>query len=822
MEEVVQYSSIENMNKTNPMLNIKDNYSLSYGEITNLIRWVNSINDPLCKQVNSIKDLKQGNIILALLYRYLIKTNNTQILKFLDSLNINISNVEKMKVVLKILYKIDTNNYIKNNFNFFDKNIENILNDNNMIFEIIKCINNLYKNKSKTVGKFYSMKSSPNIFFEEENEKISKNHFGTKSIIINQQPSSTIDSYNDNLGKDVFVSNNNLFDEIYPNFIESKINKSNNYSNFNQSLNINKKNEQNFKNNNNFENYNHSYSRNNLNYKKYLTNSAIKNNQKTNNGFKTIQKIYYPVKLYNNNNTKEIKVQRNNRKFLLDELEKLNEINDVKNKNKKASIHNSYNSYKNENIDKNPIQINKINFNNNAYSRALSQKNIGIKNINKKNFYRNRLYNKAIAEYKKNNNLSEPSINQVNQANQEEKIPNKNNLNIKNIFGIIDLDENVSFQDNITSNNINIYKITKLPFPIIDITYKQIQKYNTNNQNIILDFDSVNEKINNEKTENKTIFRNNSSLQTSIYNIKNNTIQNNIIRNNSINNAEKINKKTDSVPPLIKNIVYLWLNDIELIKKNKINIDSLPIACSDGIILCDIINRFESRNNVISGVFRKINTRSQSLVNIKKALEHLKKIGKFPLKHLWKEENINQGDEKVIWELLYDLYKYYSKITGYKSNYRNQLINENNSCNFVNKQNNKYEFYSETNGENNDLIKSYNDNYINDNIFINNDNHEEYLEEGINPGEEKNNIYHKSMLKMDKDDDINNFDFYKIQYDKYESRTIDDDEYKKNRLYYGIKEKGQNKINKKFNYNYNELNNETENSSDIRIFNKDS
>ena len=131
-------------------------------------------------------------------------------------------------------------------------------------------------------------------------------------------------------------------------------------------------------------------------------------------------------------------------------MEKLNEINDVKNKNKKASIHNSY---KNENIDKNPIQINKINFNNSAYSRALSQKNIGIKNINKKNFYRNRLYNKAIAEYKKNNNLSEPSINQVNQANQEEKIPNKNNLNIKNIFGIIDLDENVSFQDNITSNN---------------------------------------------------------------------------------------------------------------------------------------------------------------------------------------------------------------------------------------------------------------------------------------------------------------------------------------------------------------------------------
>ena len=84
-------------------------------------------------------------------------------------------------------------------------------------------------------------------------------------------------------------------------------------------------------------------------------------------------------------------------------------------------------------------------------------------------------------------------------------------------------------------------------------------------------------------------------------------------------------------------------------------------------------------------------------------------------------------------------------------------------------------------------------------------------------------LKNKSTINnIQKDDDINNFDFYKIQYDKYESRTIDDDEYKKNRLYYGIKEKGQNKINKKFNYNYNELNNETENSSDIRIFNKDS
>ena len=67
MEKVILHSSNENMNKTNPMLYIKDDYTLSYGEITNLIRWVNSINDPLCKQVNSIEELKQGSTILGML-----------------------------------------------------------------------------------------------------------------------------------------------------------------------------------------------------------------------------------------------------------------------------------------------------------------------------------------------------------------------------------------------------------------------------------------------------------------------------------------------------------------------------------------------------------------------------------------------------------------------------------------------------------------------------------------------------------------------------------------------------------------------------------
>ena len=825
MEEITSFLSDENKYEINPILNLKSNYSLSYGEKTNLIRWVNSIDDPLCKQVNSIEELKQGSTILALLYQYLTKTNNLQLLKFLDSININISNEEKMNIALQVLYKIDTNDYIKNNYNFFQKNIEYILNDNNIIFDIIKSINNLYKNISKVNGKFYTMNTSPNKIFidKEDKDKILRKYLKTKTARISQKQPSITEFYNYNVRKKTFAIDNNSLKEAYPTFKGEKNYKNNSYFNFNQNSNRSKKKYLVNKNNNTYVNFNGSNTQNNLNEKQHLMNNEEINKNKNNSDLNKKPVIYYPVKLYNTNSLKVFNENRSARDYLLKELEKLNEITDIKNKNSKP---NDYNSYRKESIDETPLKINNTNFENNNRSRAFSQNSLLNKNLNNSKIdYRNRLFYKTAIENIENNNIPEPLLAKMS---QEEKISDKINLNTANIFGIISLDKNIAIQGNISSNNINVYKILKLSCPIIDINYNKIQKYdNSRNQSFDSNHDNKDNKMNdNEITEHKIIVRNNSSLINSMNSIQNNNIRNDIIRNNSTNFSERIYLKTDTVPPLIKNIVYLWLSDIELINKDTINIESLPIACSDGIILCDIINRFECRNNLINGIFRKITTRSQSLANIKKALEHLKKIGKFPLKHLWHGEKISQGDEKVIWEILYDLYKYYSKITGYRANYKDQLINQYNSSNYVHKQNTKSASFREASAKNNGFIQNNNDFLKKNSISImDNNNHENFLKGGIYSDTEENvNVYHKSMLKTDKDDDIKNFNFFRTQFDKYENGNRDDDsEYRKGRTYYGISEKLPDKINKKYyyNYNYNDFNTETENSNDIRMLNKD-
>ena len=823
MEEIISYSSYKSRYDTNPIRNIKNNSALSYGEKTNLIRWVNSIDDPLCKQVNSIGDLKQANTIIALLYQYLTKINNFELLNFLDSVNINTSNEKKMTIALKILYKLDNDDYIKNNYNFFQKTVEEILNDNYIIFDIIKCINNLYQNISNVNNNIYKNNSSPNIL----NNNVE--YDGRNSIKYLKTESSRIkppieDFYNFNIRKKVIVTSNSnsKYDRN-----KNKIYKKYNHPHFSQNLSREKRKDIIYNNNNIFDYSNRSYSQNNLNIKNYLMNSESSKSKKNYGDLQKAQEIYFPVKLFSNNK-KPFRGQKTARNYLLEELEKLNEFTDSKNKNIKTDAYNSYNSYKRENSDASYFKTNNLNFDNNYHPRALSQNTLLIKNSNnKKNDYRNKLYYKTVVEYKKNNNLTESMI---IKANQEEKI-NKNNLNIKNMIGLLSFDKNITVQDNISSNIINIYKILKLSSPIIDISYNQIKKYdNSKKQTIDLNNDNKNENI-----ENKILIRNNSSLQTPINLAPNINIINDFSRNNSLNFNDKMYIKTDTIPPSIKNIVYIWLSDIELINKDTINIESLPIACSDGIILCDIINRFESRNNLIKGVFRKITTRSQCLVNIKKALEHLKQIGKFPLKHLWHAESISEGDEKVIWEILYDLYKYYSKISGYRTNYRNQLINENNSYNYVHKQNDKSVSFRETSIKKNEFLKNYNDILKNSNIFIINNKNNENLEKGgmYSGSEGKKNEYNKNLLKTNKDDGgIKNFDFLRTQYDKNENgndnflevkeNNKNDKKYKKTRIYYGINKKWQDKIKEKYklNYDYNKLNPEIDYDKNTGMINK--
>ena len=171
---------------------------------------------------------------------------------------------------------------------------------------------------------------------------------------------------------------------------------------------------------------------------------------------------------------------------------------------------------------------------------------------------------------------------------------------------------------------------------------------------------------------NKNIFieKKNQLYNINFYNIKNESITN-----------EKIDKKE----------IIEWLKDINIIKNTDFNTILISEYVSDGIILCDIINKCENDSNKIEGIFRPISSKEEALKNINKALDFLKKKENFPKRNISDFELIFEIDEQTIWGLLNDLCKYYSNKKEYtkkqerigdsnNSNQINILLNEKNYC----------------------------------------------------------------------------------------------------------------------------------------------
>ena len=184
-------------------------------------------------------------------------------------------------------------------------------------------------------------------------------------------------------------------------------------------------------------------------------------------------------------------------------------------------------------------------------------------------------------------------------------------------------------------------------------------KSTINRQNNLGDFNNINKNI--------FIENRNQKYNINIYNIKNNNIT-----------QEKIDKKE----------IIEWLKEINIIKNNDFNAILISEYVSDGIILCDIINKCENDNNKIERIFRPIASKEEALKNINKALDFLKKKENFPKRNILDYELIFEIDEQTIWGLLNDLYKYYSNKIGTKnkeiigvsnnSNQINMLLNEKN------------------------------------------------------------------------------------------------------------------------------------------------
>lgn len=97
-----------------------------------------------------------------------------------------------------------------------------------------------------------------------------------------------------------------------------------------------------------------------------------------------------------------------------------------------------------------------------------------------------------------------------------------------------------------------------------------------------------------------------------------------------------------------------WLQELKLIKFDVIE------EMKDGVVLCELINRLEGRNEVIKGMHKAPKTKSAIQVNINKALNYLRGIEKLNSKYLWSSNEIIQGDEETIFGLLQSIQDFYS------------------------------------------------------------------------------------------------------------------------------------------------------------------
>ena len=257
----------------------------------------------------------------------------------------------------------------------------------------------------------------------------------------------------------------------------------------------------------------------------------------------------------------------------------------------------------------------------------------------------------------------------------------------------------------------------------------------------------------------------------------------------NINNNNKIDK--DGLSINFKQRIYDWLVDIDIIKDKIIKLESLPTICINGVLLCDLINRCEGKNEILKGIIRKTSTRSQIQVNINKVMDYLRSLEKFPSRHLWNNMEISKGNSLVIWQLLDDIYHFYGNKVTFKRMQKRMNSKKNLNRTFtIDRNNNKsrtIDKNDENFGLNNESYKSKtplknskkfklnshhnNNNLINDeNSFYINDN--DVSKYSYTPFIDSNRIKNKNKMKSDIDNNNYNESKNKFETNQYNINKI--------------------------------------------------
>ena len=662
----------------NKSINMNQNVFYTSKKYKELLIWINSIESTyLSKSIKSINDLKDGNVFMDLLKIYFKINKNRYYYSLLDSLFNSSNSIEKMKIIFRLIPEMTNNNEIISRIQFFQNNIDNFLDNDDLIMELVLYINHIYNNENDLSNK-------------------KKQYFSHDKKINSKR--SLKDFYDYNKYKRIIV--NNVFNQNEDNKINKVLNK-NKLDNFScKNLNVVNINNLNF----NIKNNDRKSLYNNIGQKQFIyrpKNTAINMAQKFNkfkdninppqiyNDDNSENKLINSENLFNMNNQNQNKEkilyteQENKRKALLNDLDKINNIIYYPTKYK----NNNDNYFKN--TKKNFGEENRIN--EICFKKDNNSKNYNRRNINNIfGIFNNKIYSSQEDEqtnFFKILKLTNPILDVDNFDKINPKlIINKEQNGIKKES----LEDN--FKENNFNNNINRKNYIN-KFKSINSTlenergaffsrlkkqknnekyYQKFKKEDSPIKNLINNMDAFEKKIKrqnsyilgkNEKNRNKlnNLIENKRSLSyLNLNNKDNNNAADNISKTyNTNNNNIKVDNKNNN--EIDKKEIYNWLLYLNIIKKENANLILLPELVSNGIILCDIINLHENGSNKINGIIRKISSEEEALININKALDYLKKLEEFPKRHVYDNELIFEIEDKVIWELLYDLYNYYSK-----------------------------------------------------------------------------------------------------------------------------------------------------------------
>ena len=597
----------------------------------------------------------------------------------------------------------DENNEIINSLHFSKYNIDNSNNYEQKIKNNKNIIeSNINKNIQDSSSSFINNEEEP---YQISVSKYAESYFDNRNIINNSKINNNFnENYNNNNA--ITIKKTKSFKNI-PKNSEPFLN--------NQKNNMTKKIQSNLIKHNLILNNNYYINNNNSN----MTNNNIPlivHTKSFSSKRETHQKKILPKK----NQEKEKDIQKLNY-HSLHNYYKIPKQNKIINNNKKYNP----NNYK--------TQINQ--YNKNIYYKNNKKNNNS--NINNNNHHSVRTHSFNINQFISNNNSL--NNNTIKEENFRKIYTKKQKAELDMVRGCFIYDKKYSNFDIKNGNNtINYIKFIKPSEPILQINYKNVDKFyplirkkflnelnpintikqnnfsnNSNNDNInneliiynenqniinnnnnrkILMEDTINTKNNNisksSQKKNITSKKTNSKKNNLTYDFDNQNFNLNINQNISQNTNSNItyttintnnNKDNDGISFSLKKKIYDWLVDIDIIKDKIIKIESLPTLCINGVLLCDLINRCEGKNEILKGIIRRTNTRSQIQVNINKVLEYLRTLEKFPSRNLWNNIEISKGNNLIIWQLLEDIYNFYGNKITFNKKYKKGNKNKNNN-----------------------------------------------------------------------------------------------------------------------------------------------